>query len=310
MRWHTDDAISGTRTANRPAFQEMIATATDPRRRDFPFVVVYDVKRFGRLDNDEAGYYRHMLRSAGVEVRYVSESFDGGDTDDLLRPVKQWQARQESKDLSKVTIRGQLTRVRGGVWMGGTPPLGYDLRYESDRGEFLFVLRFEPDGSKRILAQDGVLQRTLERGESITVSKRDVATLTRSDPERVEATITNLLDNLSDATRDLAEERLAELRIERNRLARRAEELDRLSLSEARVREATHEIGVFLAGLEHTLRNSPGEHRKAAIRKCVSQIMVTEPGGAIELRLNALPVPAAQTSKETITIDARQTTPA
>ena len=34
-----------------------------------------------------------------MEVIYVSEGFNGDDTDDLLRPVKQWQARQESKDL-------------------------------------------------------------------------------------------------------------------------------------------------------------------------------------------------------------------
>ena len=568
LRWYIDDAISGTRTANRPAFQEMIAAATEPNRRDFSFVVVYDVKRFGRLDNDEAGYYRHLLRSAGVEVLYVSESFDGGDTDDLLRPVKQWQARQESTDLAKVTTRGHLSRVGRGVWRGGAPPLGYDLRYESDRGEFLFIVRFEPDGSKRVLGKDGQLQRTLERGESIAVSKRDVATLTLSGPERVEAvrwmfrmytqegrglktiadalnraevptargpgwsavhdpargiargwtcstvrailvnpiyagdmvwnrrtdarfhrisdgraverraahgarlvpnpeedwifvrdahepvisrevweqacairegrasvlaaagtnlarrfgrqqcdrkpiewsgmraqfllsglikcgrcgckyqgvtrvkgkprvdgsrvktrsyacggyiskgrsacvfgpvpqdwleqrvidevlrfyterylveggmdrlarevrealgheavdladaqrrldedrtrvegTIANLLDNLSNATRDLAEERLATLRVERERLARRAEELERLSLNEGRVRDTTHEVGTFLAGLDHTLRHAPGEHRKAAVRRCVEGITVRSDGEAIDLQAHTL----------------------
>jgi hypothetical protein len=62
-----------------------------------------------------------------VEVRYVSENFNGDATDDLLRPVKQWQARQESKDLSKVTIRGLLSKSDTGCWMGGVPPHGYDL---------------------------------------------------------------------------------------------------------------------------------------------------------------------------------------
>ena len=41
---------------------------------------------------------RERIWRAGVEVRYVSENFNGDATDDLLRPVKQWQARQESKD--------------------------------------------------------------------------------------------------------------------------------------------------------------------------------------------------------------------
>ncbi len=130
--------------------------------------MVYDVKRFGRVDNDEAGYYRHLLRTNGVEVRYVSENFNGDSTDDLLRPVKQWQARQESKDLSKVTIRGLLSKSETGCWMGGTPPYGYDLRYENADGKFLFILRHMPDGSKQLLNEKRTLVRTLARRESLS----------------------------------------------------------------------------------------------------------------------------------------------
>lgn len=186
-RFYTDDAISGTSASRRPAFQEMIA---DAGRVPSPFshVVVYDVKRFGRLGNDESGYYRHILRTHGVDVLYVSENFSGDGTDDLLRPVKQWQAREESKDLSKVTIRGLLSKVPGGWWMGGTPPFGYDLRYQNDRppnGEFLFVLRYMPDGTKLMLDAQSTIMRTLERDESIVISKRDAARLVPSTPERV-----------------------------------------------------------------------------------------------------------------------------
>jgi len=110
VKFYVDDAISGTSTLGRRAFQQMIADAEKPAR-PFGKIVVYDVKRFGRIDNDEAGYYRHRLRTNGVEVLYVSENFNGDSTDDLLRPVKQWQARQESKDLSKVTIRGLLSNM-------------------------------------------------------------------------------------------------------------------------------------------------------------------------------------------------------
>ncbi len=119
-RFYVDDAISGTSTAGRRAFQRMIQDARSPAK-PFDVIVVYDVKRFGRIDNDEAGYYRHLLRTHGVEVLYVSENFNGDATDDLLRPVKQWQARQESKDLSKVSIRGLLSKFddKAGWWMGG-----------------------------------------------------------------------------------------------------------------------------------------------------------------------------------------------
>ena len=185
LRWHIDDAISGTRATNRPAFQAMMAEA-QKRNCDFGLVVVYDVKRFGRLDNDEAGFYRHILRRHGVEVVYVTEGFGGDDSDDLLRPVKQWQARQESKDLSKVTIRGQLSRADHGWWMGGVPPYGYDLHYENDRGEFLLTLRFMPDGTKQQLDESGKIVRTLQRGERVNVSKRDRARLAPSEKERIE----------------------------------------------------------------------------------------------------------------------------
>ena len=120
--WYTDDAISGASADGREAFLKMVA---DAQRPGCPFsaVLCYDVKRFSRAGNDETGHYRHLLKAAGVSVIYVSENFSGDDSDDLIRPVKQWQARQELKDLSKVTIRGLLSKGEGGWWLGGTPPL-------------------------------------------------------------------------------------------------------------------------------------------------------------------------------------------
>ena len=185
LRFYTDDAISGTSTLGRHAFQAMIADA-QRKSCQFRFVIVYDVKRFGRVDNDEAGYYRHILRQHGVEVVYVTEGFNGTSTDDLLRPVKQWQAREESKDLSKVTIRGLLTKSETGFWMGGVPPFGYDLRYESYGGEFLMHVRYLRDGSKQLFDKDGNPVRTIARGESLAVTRRDRCRLVHSEPSRVD----------------------------------------------------------------------------------------------------------------------------
>ena len=183
--WYVDDAISGASADARDAFLRMIE---DARQADRPFryVLVYDIKRFGRLDNDETGHYRYLLAQAGVEVVYVSENFNGDDTDDLLRPVKQWQARQELKDLSKVTLRGLLTRSEGGWWMGGQPPFGYDLAYFDGAGKFLMTVRFTPGGGKQVLDQNGEVVRTLEKGNRVMVAKEDRARLVLSSPDRVE----------------------------------------------------------------------------------------------------------------------------
>ena len=194
LRFYVDDAISGTSTVGRKAFQTLIA---DAKRSacEFSQVIVYDVKRFGRVDNDEAGYYRHILKIHGVEILYVTENFTGDGTDDLLRPVKQWQAREESKDLSKVTIRGLVSKATngstssdsvGGWWMGGAPPYGYDLRYESRNGEFLLILRYLRDGSKQVFGAKWKPVRVLERGESLAVSRRDRCKLVPGEQSRIE----------------------------------------------------------------------------------------------------------------------------
>ena len=183
-KFYVDDSISGTSTLGRRAFQQMIQDAQSPNRK-FDIIIVYDVKRFGRIDNDEAGYYRYILRTHGVEVRYVSENFNGATTDDLLRSVKQWQARQESRDLSKVTIRGLLSKSDKGCWMGGVPPYGYDLRYENSNGKFILILRYMADGSKEVLDEGGTVIRVLARKESLNISKQDCARLTPSSTERV-----------------------------------------------------------------------------------------------------------------------------
>ena len=118
---------------------------------------------------------------------YVSENFNGDDTDDLLRPVKQWQARQELKDLSKVSIRGLLSRSEGGWWMGGKPAFGYDLAYCDSAGKFLSTLRYMPDGSKQVLDEAGTVKRVLAGAETLLFSKNDRCRLVLSEPARVKA---------------------------------------------------------------------------------------------------------------------------
>ncbi len=184
VKFYIDDAISGTSTKARKAFLQLISDAQDPGC-SWRHVLVYDVKRFGRLDNDEAGYYRFILRQAGIEVLYVSENFSGDDTDDLLRPVKQWQARQESKDLSKVTIRGQVSLSQEGWWLGGAPPYGYDLLYHDSAGNPFMVVRFLPDGSKEVRDLDGKITRILPKGDRVAISKREHARLVPSAKDRI-----------------------------------------------------------------------------------------------------------------------------
>src|SRR5262245_48696655 len=193
LRLYTDDAISGTSADNRPAFQRLIADASNGHR-DFRFVICYDVKRFSRGDNDEAGYYRHLLKKHGVEVVYASEGFNGDDTDDLVRPVKQFLARQESKDLSKVTLRGQLSSIHAGSYLGGVAPYGYDYLYLDSKGIPIHIVRFNEKGEKLLLhPETGDLLRLVPQGEPLPAAREDRIRLVPSSPDRL-AVIQRIFD--------------------------------------------------------------------------------------------------------------------
>jgi len=185
LGWYLDDAVSGTSTEGRREFLRLIDDAQKQNGSGFRYVLTYDVKRFGRVDNDEAGYYRHLLRKANVEVIYTSEGFRGDDSDEIIRSMKQWQARQETKDLSKVTIRGHVSLGEQGHWNGGCPPYGYDLLYHDSNGTPLRRIRWTESGDKEIYSPDGKLERVLPRGERFASSQKDRGRLVRSLPERV-----------------------------------------------------------------------------------------------------------------------------
>ena len=121
----------------------------------------------------------------GVRVIYISDGFTGGETDELLLPVKQWLSRQELRDLSKVTIRGQLSRVQAGWWGGGLPPYGYDRAYYAPDGRFLLTVRHMPDGSKDLLDAERRVMRTLAKGETLEMGSADRSKLIPSDPARI-----------------------------------------------------------------------------------------------------------------------------
>jgi DNA invertase Pin-like site-specific DNA recombinase len=182
---YVDDAISGADTESRKAFLRMIDEARAPGR-PWDYVLVYDVSRFGRVETDEAGYYRHLLTCAGVEIVYAAEGFRGDESDDLIRSTKQWVANQQVKSLSRVTIRGQVSLANKGRWCGGRPPYGYDLVYHDWQGVPYQRIRFLASGDRHIMTADASqVLRTLPRGTRQPPADQDFAQLVPGDPDRV-----------------------------------------------------------------------------------------------------------------------------
>lgn len=182
---YVDDATSGTTTVGRKAFRRLMADSQAPGCA-FQYVLVYDVSRFGRVDSDEAGYHRHLLRKSGVEVVYVAEGFTGTESDDLLRSFKQHNARQESIKTSRDTLRGQVTNARGGWWSGGTPPYGFDLDYVDRNGEVVGRIRYLETGERQLLDSGGSPVRILAKRERYRKSDGDKVRLVPGESQRVD----------------------------------------------------------------------------------------------------------------------------
>jgi DNA invertase Pin-like site-specific DNA recombinase len=185
VRWYIDDAISGTSTKGRAAFEKMIKTAENGR--DFDFILCYDISRFSRGGTNETGYYLHRLGLAGVQAIFCAEGIPDGDEGELLQGVKSWQARQYSVKLSRDSIRGQhscVTVRHSG--MGGPPPYGYDRQYLSADGQVVKMIRTLSDGRRQELGPDGRHIRYIAPKERMGHKlKSDIVRLVPGDSERI-----------------------------------------------------------------------------------------------------------------------------
>jgi len=162
VRWYIDDGISGSTGQERPEFLRMIGDAQ--ALGDFKAVIAYDMSRFGRMDGDETGYFRHLLKQAGVRVRFSNEN-DGGDdeTGEIIRPVLQAQKRQYLRQISRDTLRGQLQSARAGWASGRAAPYGFD---------------------RMLVDETGQHRQRLKRGESYSKSRSWHVALVPSDTPR------------------------------------------------------------------------------------------------------------------------------
>lgn len=140
VRWFSDDAISGDLTEKREAYQQMIQAAQSPAR-PFEAILAYDQSRLGRSDIFEFGFYMHTLRLAGVKVHFVAENIPEGDHSQLLAAVGQGQKHMLLKQISKDTLRGQISNLEQGYEAGRQAPYGYDLAILSRDGRPLRIVR-------------------------------------------------------------------------------------------------------------------------------------------------------------------------
>jgi DNA invertase Pin-like site-specific DNA recombinase len=119
---YIDRAISG-KTDNRPEFQRMIA---DSNKKQFQYVIVYQLDRFTRSRYDSA-IYKAKLKKNGVRVLSARENITADASGIILESMLEGMAEYYSEELSQKVRRGMDLNAAKGLSTGGNVALGYKV---------------------------------------------------------------------------------------------------------------------------------------------------------------------------------------
>jgi site-specific DNA recombinase len=150
-----DDGLSGSLPLEeRPEGRRLLADAASGR---FTTVVVYKLDRFGRdLLNTQLAV--RELERCGITIRSACEDFDLSDPNGRLTfQIFGAIAEQERATIRTRTVTGRDRAVAEGRWVGGTVPMGYDIRRDAhDRAGYLVP-------SERLVPELGITEAELIR---------------------------------------------------------------------------------------------------------------------------------------------------
>lgn len=127
IRWFEDEDKSGRNAEERPAFMAMIDYVHNSSN-NFKYILVYDVSRWGRFENDkEAIYWEVECEKHGKVVKYTAENYinDNSAGATITKMVKNLEASEYSRKLSKVSFRGHRHYAELGYQVGGSAKYGY-----------------------------------------------------------------------------------------------------------------------------------------------------------------------------------------
>jgi site-specific DNA recombinase len=158
------DEAESARTANRPAFKEMIAAAKK-KVKPFDIILVWKLSRFAR-NREDSILYKSLLRKRGISVISINEQVDESPAGHLLEGIIEVIDEFYSINLSQDTIRGMKENISRGFYNGGLAPLGYKrikvkvgmgektkLAIEENEGQIvqrIFRMALQGNGGKEI----------------------------------------------------------------------------------------------------------------------------------------------------------------
>ena len=123
------DEAESARSANRPAFKDMIAAAKN-KVKPFDCILVWKLSRFAR-NREDSVIYKSLLKRRKISVISMNERVDESPAGSLLEGIIEVIDEFYSANLAQDTIRGMKENAARGFRNGGTSPFGYRCTLES-----------------------------------------------------------------------------------------------------------------------------------------------------------------------------------
>ena len=116
--------------------------------------------------------------------------------------------------------------------------------------------------------------------------------------DRIKKIIDNLLDNITLANREFVDQRLTELKQQKQQVEARLEELDRLVVSQAEIKNMVADAIEFISSLEFTLCQGLAQEKLVALRRCIEKISINKPAGTVKLTVRSVPAGNLEGTKQ------------
>ena len=153
---YIDEASTGYND-KRNNFQNMIAAAEN---KEFDCIVIYDISRLSRNVKDWFSV-RDKLRRLNIGLHSCEDRLSEPDDPSsfLTESMKIIMSQHFVMETRRKTIAGQNIKAKQGIFLGGTPPLGYDIKdgayvinsYEAQIVRLIFRLYTTGYGYKHIV---------------------------------------------------------------------------------------------------------------------------------------------------------------
>lgn len=144
VREFVDEAKSG-RTADRPAFRNMIALART-QHPQFEAILVWKLNRFSRNRADSI-IYKKLLRDRGIKVISMNEPVSDGPAGQLFEGMIECVDEFYSANMGQDIKRGLRENAKRGFYSGSRAPYGLRKTAVTDGAKTRYKLDPEPDGS-------------------------------------------------------------------------------------------------------------------------------------------------------------------